>query len=236
MVGASFKSDVFDSASHAWEFMLDAGKGDSNIVWRVPRHLHFKILPFFFAFSLFVEKTVHSCLFGISCGHFVGIYCIHVCVCVCVYLPNQYDLISSVNCGIGDMPLQAHGPFSELTLNTLRHRYILLWERYQSASSPIRVHTHIHVRAHTCAHTHTRTRKKDEITIILRQLISYFLIEEGTSPYLLLFSFFSLQPISGLYSRNILQISFVIFSCLFPFFHLFMWCLPSQNRLPCLHL
>ena len=154
--------------------------------------------------------------------------CMSVSVCVCVYMcqSNQCDLISSVYCGVCDMPLQARGPVSELALNPLRHRYTLLWERYQSASSPTATHTH--------THTHTLTRRENEITIILPQLIPYFL----TQPYLLLFSFSSLQPISGLYSRNILYISFVLISCLsfflFPFFHLFMWHLPPQNRLPCL--
>ena len=54
--------------------------------------------------------------------------CVCVCVCVCVYMcqPNQCDLISSVYCGVCDMPLQARGPVSELALNPLRHRYTLL--------------------------------------------------------------------------------------------------------------
>ena len=43
-----------------------------------------------------------------------------VCICVCFYQSNQCDLISSVYCGVCDMPLQAYGPVAELIPNPLR--------------------------------------------------------------------------------------------------------------------
>lgn len=93
------------------------------------------------------------------------------------------------------------------------------WETdTHSSERDISVPHHLH------ALTHTTTQ--NEITIILPQLTPYFLIEGATPSSLFLFSFFLLQPISLLYSWNILQISFSKPS----FFLLFLFSFLSYNR------
>lgn len=123
---------------------------------------------------------------------------------------NQCDLISSVYYGVGDMPLQARGPVSELALNPLRHRYTLLWERYQSASSP--------------TSTHTRARRENEITIILPQLIPYFPSKKPHHPT----SFHSLSPLCSQFQVYTVETScrFLLFLFHASFFFLFPFSTP----------